>query len=399
MKTLKIGFFGNTNNYPFMLARACRRLGHDVEVIINRAEPLHRPEFRYDDIQCPYPEWIHDIPLRREVDICVPNRNLRKAIRILKACDVVILNEFGPALQTRIGRPSLALLTGSDLGCLASPEFPKTASDAVTASPVWLKRPISRALWSRTVGLQREGIQQSRLIYHFWRGIVPASDAILDELGVRPERWIFRYISDVMQLPFTPPPNNRPLRTFCATRLTWTRPPKPGTHELDLKGSDVMIRGLGMFYRKTKQKLDVQLVRKGLDIKETEDLVIKEGIGELVSWSNEITQRECWERYRQADILFEHFGKGMLGMAAVDGMAIGRPVIANGRPEVLETNLGVKSPICQATTPEEVCAHLERLTADSEWRARVGAESRKFVETQFAADAVSRTILERLTSG
>jgi len=395
---MKVGFFGNTNNFPFILARAFRCLGHEVVFIVNRAERLHRPEFRYDDITIPYPEWIHDIPLRSEVDICLPSRNLTKALNLLKQCDIVVLNELGPALQTRIGRPAMALLTGSDLGCLADPEYADIASSTVTGRPLWLKRTISRRLWKRLISLQRAGIAESRLVFHYWRGIVPANDALLDGLGVGDDRRTFRYISDVMQLPFCPPPNNRPLRTFCATRLSWKRPAPVGTTELDLKGSDVMIRGLGLFFRKHRYPLDIQLVRKGLHVNETEALVSEEGLSKLVTWSNELSQHDCWKRYREADLVFEQFGNSMLGMAAIDAMALGRPVIANGRPEFLVAGAGRKSPVCQAASPGEVCAQMERLAFDPSERENVGLASRNFVAENYSSDAAARTILERVVS-
>lgn len=52
---MKIGFIGNANNYPFMIARAMRKMGHEVLFIVDRdkSEPLNRPENRYDDIGPP----------------------------------------------------------------------------------------------------------------------------------------------------------------------------------------------------------------------------------------------------------------------------------------------------------------------------------------------------------
>ena len=40
---MRIGFVGNTNNYPFILAITFRRMGHEVEFIVDRKERLNRP--------------------------------------------------------------------------------------------------------------------------------------------------------------------------------------------------------------------------------------------------------------------------------------------------------------------------------------------------------------------
>ena len=50
---LKICFIGNTNNYPYLVAHAMRRMGHDVTLLLDRPEGLHRPQGRYADLDLP----------------------------------------------------------------------------------------------------------------------------------------------------------------------------------------------------------------------------------------------------------------------------------------------------------------------------------------------------------
>jgi glycosyltransferase involved in cell wall biosynthesis len=83
-------------------------------------------------------------------------------------------------------------------------------------------------------------------------------------------------------------------------------------------------------------------------------------------------------------------------MAGLEAMATGRPLIANGRPEIVDSFLGEKLPICQATTPQEVSEQLQRLLRDQAERARLGRESRAFVETRLSSEQAARTCLERL---
>ena len=60
---MKIGFLGNSNNYPFRLAQALRALGHDVVFFVDRprSESRHRPECHYTDVPYPYPNWVREI--------------------------------------------------------------------------------------------------------------------------------------------------------------------------------------------------------------------------------------------------------------------------------------------------------------------------------------------------
>ena len=129
---------------------------------------------------------------------------------------------------------------------------------------------------------------------------------------------------------------------------------------------------------------------------ETVRLVEEEGIASQVTWADEMTQQEVLKEYRSADIVFDQLGKGMISMGCLDAMATGRPVIANGRPGIVETLVGAPAPVCQAETPEEVCAQLLRLVPDRAERERVGFLSRRYVETYFSADRAAKTCLERL---
>jgi glycosyltransferase involved in cell wall biosynthesis len=110
-----------------------------------------------------------------------------------------------------------------------------------------------------------------------------------------------------------------------------------------------------------------------------------------------MSQHEVIAACGEADIIFEQLGKSGVSMAGLDAMAIGRPVIANGRPEIVEPLIGEASPICQATTPVQVCAQLERLVVDPGLRQAVGAASRRYVEKHFSADSAAQNILKRLS--
>jgi len=260
-----------------------------------------------------------------------------------------------------------------------------------------LKRTWGRWLWRRLLAAQRDGVRRADLVFQFARGLVPAGDAVLDDIGVDDAQRIFFLMAALGDLPQTPPPNNAVSRTFCATRLTWKPPELPGDSPLDFKGSDVMIRGLGMLFRDSKMPLDIHLVRKGRHVAETIELVAQEGLTSQVTWHDEMSQTEVWRQYALADVVFEQFGHGIVAMAGLEAMAAGRPVIANGRPEIFEPMLGEPSPICQATRPEEVSQHLHRLLTDKEHRRKVGQQSHAWVARHFTPEAAAQRILKRLS--
>lgn len=396
---MKIGFFGNTNNFPLTLARALRRLGHDVLFFVDSEYILHRPEHRYEDIPYPYDDWIIDVSPMRLPHYAFPNRKRARVISMLRECDAVVLNGLGTTMLEAIGRPAFLLLTGSDLEYFANLESIRHLMWSRSRRPqfVWraIAPPLVRLLNARVVPAQRRGIQLATAYTYFPRGLMPHGDTLLAELGVDDERRSFFMMADLDGVDAPPLPNNDPLRVYSATRFNWKAPIPPGMTALDYKGSDVMIRGLGLFYRRSGVRLNIRLVKKGLHVTEAMDLVREEGIEDQVTWLEEMTQRQVHEEFVRADITLEQFGASIPGMAALDAMALGRPVIADARPEVMERVIGARSAICQARTAEEVCQQMLRLLDPIE-RERVGRESRSYVEKYFSPESAVRLILSKL---
>src|SRR6185295_12890032 len=117
---MNIGVFGNTNNYPFVLAEALRELGHNALIVVTSPELLNRPESRRPEFNNGYPDWIVDAAHHTEWEIMTLAPPLSPLLSSLSKCDVLILNGLGPSLWPLINRPALALLTGSDLEYYAS---------------------------------------------------------------------------------------------------------------------------------------------------------------------------------------------------------------------------------------------------------------------------------------
>jgi glycosyltransferase involved in cell wall biosynthesis len=170
-----------------------------------------------------------------------------------------------------------------------------------------------------------------------------------------------------------------------------------GSSQLNFKGTDVLIKGLGAFTRRFPAAgWELLLPRKGKDVAATDQLIAAEGIGGRIRWFDEMTQGEVLEEYARADIVVDQLANSVVGMGGLDAMATGRPLLANGRPEIMEPFLGTPSPICQAASPDEVCSQMQRLVSNRTERWRVGVASRAFVERHFTSDAQARVLVSRL---
>lgn len=156
-----------------------------------------------------------------------------------------------------------------------------------------------------------------------------------------------------------------------------------------------MIKGLSLFYRTTGTRLDIQLVRKGLHVKELQALIDQEGLAEQVSWSDEMPLTELWDQLAKSDIVIEQLSDSIIGMAGMDAMATERPLIGNAQSELFEAEFGETPPICQAKTPEEVSAQLQRLVFDPKERERIGRACRRYVEKHYSPLRAAQICLQR----
>ena len=118
----KIGFFGNTNNYSFMLALALKQKGYVVIFIVDSSDKLHRPEGRYKNITLPYPDWIIDIS---PCDLFfinnpLPYEKLKLVKEKLSTCDLLFLTGFNIRFADYLKIKHICILSGSDLTNLAN---------------------------------------------------------------------------------------------------------------------------------------------------------------------------------------------------------------------------------------------------------------------------------------
>ncbi|MGE0039830.1 MAG: glycosyltransferase [Vicinamibacterales bacterium] len=416
---MRIGFAGNQNNYPFLLAREFRRRGHDVVAVIDRDEPLNRPEFRYDDVRHPYPAWIVEVDTVEIDDVAFRTPRWRRVVDALAGCDAVVLNSWMHAAAAELPCPSLALTTGSDLDLYANPRaegryarnadmrprprgWARAAMALTTAGlpalldvanrlpapayHVWRAR-----VFRRFVRRQRAGLAAATAVAAFPRGGVPVADRILDEVRGPGAGRLFLMMADSHWVRPAPPARNARLRIFHATRLDWQPPFPPMVGPWENKGTDVLVRGLGRFVRESGLALDLHFVEKGQDVAATRELLDAEGLAPFVTWHPQLTQADVFAQYAAADIVTEQFGTHLLGMAGVEAMASARPVIANYRPEVLDAALGAPMPVAQARTPDEVARQLARL-ADPAERERAGRLGRAYVESHLTPSAAASQV-------
>jgi len=102
------------------------------------------------------------------------------------------------------------------------------------------------------------------------------------------------------------------------------------------------------------------------------------------------------ERYARADIVVDQLYAGWHGIFALEAMALGKPVVAYLKPDVVEQAeraYGVRVPIVPATA-ETLVDELRPLVESADLRRRIGAESRAYVEQVHDIERIADRLLD-----
>ena len=109
-----------------------------------------------------------------------------------------------------------------------------------------------------------------------------------------------------------------------------------------------------------------------------------------------VSHLEARARYARADIVVDQFNAGWHGVFALEAMALGKPVVARLKPDVVARSaegFGVRIPIVSATG-ERLVDVLRPLVAEPALRREVGAAGRAYVEQVHDVDRVADRLLD-----
>jgi glycosyltransferase involved in cell wall biosynthesis len=385
---MRIGIFGNTNNYPLLLAMGLRELGHHVHLVVNRLERLHRPESKYPEFANGYPDWILDCSQIPEDDFVAGSPRIGPVLDFLaEQSHGLVLNHLGPSLLEFCPLPAVALMSGSDLSYYADRRTPTLRQQGW--APHYVHAPGGRFVtrkWEEFVARQRAGILASEAVSAPPVGLTPEVDEILRDIGVPDTRRDFFYIADTLHQTRRTRASNPVLRVVNGARLNWLKPLPPGFSSQDHKGSDILLSGFAEFIAGGGEA-ELILFRKGLHVRETEALARSLNIESRIVWRDEVGLLEFYDEIAQSDVVSDQLGDSFPGLVALDAMALGVPVIANFHPEILEPCLGAPIAACQARTASDVATHLGRLAASPDVRRTAGIAGQQFTHAHLSPRA------------
>lgn len=399
MSPLRIRIFGNTNNYPLLLAEGLRALGHHVTLLVTRAELLHRPEARYPAWAGNYPDWIVDCAPLSDEDVAYGSPALDAVLgRLSHQTDWVVLNDTGPALASRLRVPHAVMLTGSDLkyyGDFRSVAWRTAGWDPEFKRSVAGRRNIRKM--TELVLRQRDGILGASLVCYAQRGLIREGDALLDEIGVQDARRMMLYIADTQGIPARPAPGNAPMVIFSGSRVLFRRDAHPSLSVMDFKGTDTLLRGYAT-YCDSGGTARLRMPRKGQDLAEAMRLAEELDIAERIEWIPESGLDAFLAELAAADLVCDQFAHSFPGMVAAAAFASARPVMAHMRNEIFRKRFGEPLPGFDVHSAEQIADCLHRIDGDRRLLVEAGAAGRRFAEKFLSPTRMAGEFVERLVA-
>lgn len=401
---MRYAFVGNMNNMSYLFSRAMKTQGIDVVLYLDAppAYKLDRPEACDPNLSYPYPSWIKEMAMPRLshfVKRLAPRVFYRKLIKELNSYDVVVLNGNWITLAAYLNKKLTiySLCAGYEIDVLCDLDNIDIPVESILYKLPWFAKInfaalpllinfLSRPIFKRRISLQRKGILRSDGVNYYPTGISPKGDGLIDEIkGNKKYRRLelrgiptdeFKYVK--------PKIHKKKFTIINFTRFSFL------TERHDDKRNDIMLEGIGLFLKNIDFKDDIEILffNKGEEqsLKKAKEIINRLNYSKYVTWSDAIPQEELFSRIvPECDVAFDQLGSQWIG-AGLYAMLIGRPVIANGRPEVFESLTKEVSPVCQATTPEEVCYWLKRLYYNREEIKEIGLASRNYVEKHYRID-------------
>lgn len=393
---ISIAIFGNTNNYPLLLAQGLKLLGHQVRLVLNRKELLHRPESRYPWWAGAYPDWIVDCSNLSDEDIAFETPAIDQAIHHLTHnVDLAILNDAGPALAGYLRTPHVVVLTGSDLAYYAN--FDSLNMRTSMWDSEFKRSPQGRRYLRRMancVARQRDGILGAEVVCYGQRGLVPSGDLLLDGIGVKDERRLMLHFSNTIDLKAQPLAKNDKLTILCGSRVVYRSDHNPALSAMDFKGTDVLLKGFALYCQRGG-KGELRLPRKGQDLQAAVALISELAIAKQVHWLDEVPLARFYEEMVAADLVCDQFGSSFPGMVATDAYALGRPVMAKLRPEIFSQRFSEALPGFNAETPGQIADHLMVIEKNRNILADMGRKSRVYAETYLSPESMAKQLLSK----
>lgn len=394
---MKIFFIGTTNAMPMAYAIELKKLNYDVKYIVDVASDnmLSRPEFHYDSIKYPYPNWIIEIKISKpSIKALYPYWGYKKIIDFSRDGDVYFLSDWYISIARFLPKNAKVIILphGADLDSWCAPQKAIDIAKSGAFSSLWRIKKIIAEIIIRNMRL---GLQRADAITYFPKGFNKDGDEIIDFFRKKKQiKIIRRYDVNLNNLNLKTGGNkNKNQKFVICSPVRFDFILRDGVSNKYLKGNDLIIKAIGEFYRKHEKNIEIIFFNKGRDILDAKKMCDEEGISHLIKWSDTVPLGELLEKMSNSDVCFDQVGKHWMGAVGVYALYLDVPLITNYRPEIMDDFISGFNPIFQATKIEEIVKHLVDIRDNKELE-NIKINSRDFAIRNFSVNKVLDEYME-----
>lgn len=175
----------------------------------------------------------------------------------------------------------------------------------------------------------------------------------------------------------------------------------PGRLALGERGTKNLLEGLGLFLEKhPKTKVRIEFVDHGVDSKKVKKMIRRLGIDRFCSFVKPMKLKELTGKMSKSDLILENTNPkwGTYGLAALEAMALGRPVLTyldlseTGYPQWLGSDI---PPVISEFKPERICERLDEFVSSSVAEKKILAKAtRAWVERWHSPDRIAEKYVQ-----
>lgn len=165
----------------------------------------------------------------------------------------------------------------------------------------------------------------------------------------------------------------------------------PARQNWDVKGNDRYLKAFARL-RNEGRRIALVIPGWGQEVDRSKQLCRDLGVADAVEWIPPQSEAMLVKYYTAADIVLDQFVLGVFGLTTPKAMSCGAAVVTSYRPEAHVWAFPEHPPLVPASEEGEIYEALRRLVDDPEHLARVGEESRRWVE-QYHSKAVIRSAI------
>lgn len=166
----------------------------------------------------------------------------------------------------------------------------------------------------------------------------------------------------------------------------------PANLEYRLKGNNKLLEGFAMFV-KNNSNSKLVIVDRGIDSKNTHELVKKLGIEENVEFiKGPLNSEQLLEQYNKSDIVADQFVLGSLGSIAWETFSIKKPLLAFVNEKEYTDVYGEPPPIANAFSSIQISEKLNNLQ-DIQLRKKIGNDGYNWLAKHHSPEIFTKKLL------